>query len=261
MLKISFITLGCKTNQYETQAMELICADKGLEVVPAGEFADIFVINSCAVTSSAGTKSRHEMRRVKKLNPSAVVAACGCYSKLEGEALVKSGICDIAGGNRDHTAFIESLISAVPVLETHIIPDNDNSKFEILPAGSYGGRTRALLKIEDGCDNFCAYCIIPYLRGRVRSVDPSYAVNEAARLSAEGYAEIVLTGIEIASYGRDLDPKVGLSELIVKVSNAAPDSRIRLGSLEPRLITPDFCSELSGITNLCRHFHLSSERM
>lgn len=253
MHRIAFITLGCKANQFETQAMELLCREAGYQVVSSDDFADIYIINSCAVTSNAGKKSRQEMRAARKRNPEALVAACGCYTQLAAKELLSSGDADLVGDNRDHRAFLQAVWNKLSGQTVF----SDFVGFEPLPAGNLAGRTRALLKIEDGCDNFCAYCIIPYLRGRVRSVSEDYAVAEACRLSAEGFSEIVLTGIEIASYGKDLPGQPTLDTLVCSIAKAVPATRLRLGSLEPRIITDDFCKALAAHPNVCPHFHLS----
>ncbi|MBO4407412.1 MAG: MiaB/RimO family radical SAM methylthiotransferase, partial [Clostridia bacterium] len=256
MTRIAFVTLGCKTNQFETQAMEIAAREAGCEVVPAEEKADIYIVNTCAVTSNAGKKSRQEMRAAKKRNPDAVIAVCGCYSLLAAEELLKSGDADLAGGNRDHRAFLDACLAyqkKTPLL----LPTDENAPFERLPAGNVAGRTRSLLKIEDGCSNFCAYCIIHYLRGRVRSEDPDFLAEETRRLSRAGAREIVVTGIEIASYGEDLPGKPTLADLLEKLDAASEGARIRLGSLEPRIVTPDFCRRLEKLDSLCPHFHLS----
>ena len=253
MSKIAFITLGCKANQFETQAMELLCREAGFDVVSSDDFSDIYIVNSCAVTSNAGKKSRQEMRAARKRNPDALVAACGCYSQLAAKELLEAGDADLVGDNKDHRAFLKAVFEKA-VGKTVF---SDFSGFEALPAGNLDGRTRALLKIEDGCDNFCAYCIIPYLRGRVRSVEEAFAVSEARRLSEEGFSEIVLTGIEIASYGKDLPGHPTLDTLIAAIAAAVPGTRLRLGSLEPRIVTDAFCENLAAYSNLCPHFHLS----
>ncbi len=254
MTSVAFITLGCKTNQFETQAMELILRDRGLTIVNSDEVADIYIVNSCAVTSNAGKKSRQELHAARRRNPSALIAVCGCYSELAREELLSSGDADVVAGNKDHQAFLDAVLEKEKSL---VMSEEKARDFETLPAGNLAGRTRALLKIEDGCQNYCAYCIIPYLRGRVRSIDPAFAESEVRRLSSEGFREIVLTGIEIASYGQDLPEKPTLADLILRLSRAAGNTRLRLGSLEPRTVTEDFCRKLAPLTNLCPHFHLS----
>ena len=256
MARIAFITLGCKTNQFETQAMELFAREAGHDVLPPEEKADIYVVNTCAVTSNAGKKSRQEMRAARKRNPDAVIAVCGCYSLLAAEELLQSGDADLVGGNRDHRAFLEACLSYRDG-SRGFLPTDEKAPFERLPAGHPAGRTRSLLKIEDGCSNFCAYCIIPYLRGRVRSEDPAFLKSEVRRLVRDGAREIVLTGIEIASYGEDLPGRPTLGELLERLAPAAGEARLRLGSLEPRIVTEDFCRRLAGFSSLCPHFHLS----
>jgi threonylcarbamoyladenosine tRNA methylthiotransferase MtaB len=257
-MKVSIQTLGCKVNQYETQAIELLLEQRGHVLVFGDEAADAYIVNSCTVTASSDKKSRQAVRQAKRKSPDALVALCGCYpqvSQKEAEAL---GVDLIAGtGNREN--FVTLLEQAWDEKSKLISVDDAMKRrvFEQLPGGSLRERTRAMLKVEDGCTNFCAYCIIPYARGPVRSLPLHDTVQEARRLSEEGYREIVLTGIELSSWGKDWNSGETLSDLIEAVCHAAPGCRIRLGSLEPRTITEEFCERISKLYNLCPHFHLS----
>lgn len=257
-MKYIISTLGCKVNQYETQAMETLLQSHGHEPANAGELADAVIVNTCAVTAESGRKSRQTIRRLREENPGAVIAVCGCYSQLDPDEAEELG-AKVIFGAADRTKLVEAVEKAVSQGEScrEIDAPFERRMFEKLPAGAVSGRTRAMLKIQDGCVNFCSYCIIPYTRGRLRSLPIADAVEETARLDAEGYKELVLTGIEVASYGRDLPEKPGLADVICAVTQAAPDMRIRLGSLEPTVITEDFCRRLAETGRLCRHFHLS----
>ena len=257
-MKYIIATLGCKVNQYETQAMETFLRQRGHEPCAPGEIADAVIVNTCAVTAESGRKSRQLIRRLREENPGAVAAVCGCYSQIEPEAVEELGAEVIFGANNR-----EKLIDAVEkaVLAGEKCRDIDEPfqrrVLEKLPAGAVSGRTRAMLKIQDGCVNFCSYCIIPYTRGRLRSLPIEGAVSETKKINDEGFKELVLTGIEVASYGVDLPGKPGLADVIVACAEAAPDMRIRLGSLEPTVITEDFCRRLAATGRMCRHFHLS----
>ena len=257
-MKYIISTLGCKVNQYETQAMEGFLNDRGFERAVPGEIADAVIVNTCAVTAESGRKSRQTIRRLRDENPGAVLAVCGCYSQLEPDAVQEIG-ADVIFGAADREKLVDAVVRACEAGEKTRDIDEPFKRREIerLPAGAVDHRTRAMLKIQDGCVNFCTYCIIPYTRGRLRSLPCDEAAQEAARLAAEGYREIVLTGIEVASYGVDLPGKPGLADVIEAVANACGDMRIRLGSLEPTVITEDFCRRLAATGKLCRHFHLS----
>lgn len=257
-MKIHIYTLGCKVNQFESQAMESLLREHGHTVSDDSSCCDAIILNTCAVTAESVRKSRQALRRLISENPNAVVGVCGCWSQLDPDAPKDLG-ANIVFGSGNHIEFLQSLENAA-LNKPHtsdVSPALKRRKFELLPSGSSSSRTRALLKVEDGCTNFCSYCIIPYTRGPVRSMPIENAVSEAQKLAAQGYREIVLTGIEIASYGRDLNGRPELGDLICAVSAAAPSCRIRLGSLEPRIINSDFCSKISSCSNLCPHFHLS----
>ena len=257
-MKYIITTLGCKVNQYETQAMETILNEHGHEPAAPGELADAVIVNTCAVTAESGRKSRQLIRRLHGEHPGAVLAVCGCYSQIEPEAAAELG-AQVIFGAADRAKLVEAVEKAVASGEgcRDIDEPFKRRAIEKLPAGAVSGRTRAMLKIQDGCVNFCTYCIIPYTRGRLCSLPVEDAVRETARINAEGFKELVLTGIEVASYGVDLPGKPGLADVITACAAAAPDMRIRLGSLEPTVITEDFCRKLAGTHRLCRHFHLS----
>lgn len=257
-MKYIISTLGCKVNQYETQAMETLFHQHGHEHAAPGERADAVIVNTCAVTAESGRKSRQTIRRLRDENPGAVVAVCGCYSQISPEEAKEIG-ADVIFGAADRAKFVEAVENAAAFGEGRIEIDRpfQRREFERLPAGAVSGRTRAMLKIQDGCVNFCSYCIIPYTRGRLRSLPLADAAEETARLASEGYKELVLTGIEVASYGVDLPGKPGLADVIETVAAAAGDMRIRLGSLEPTVITEEFCRRAAAAGKLCRHFHLS----
>ena len=257
-MKYIIYTLGCKVNQYETQAMETLLGEHGHTPAAEGETADAVIVNTCAVTAEAGRKSRQAINRLREENPGAVVAVSGCYSQLSPDTAAKLG-ADVIFGTGDRVKLVDAIERACAggASERCVDKPFERRVFEELPAGAAEGRTRALLKIQDGCVNFCTYCIIPYTRGRLRSLPIADAASAAAKLCAEGYRELVLTGIEIASYGVDLEGKPSLADVVCAIAEAAPDMRLRLGSLEPTVITEDFCRRLASLGTLCRHFHLS----
>ena len=257
-MKYIISTLGCKVNQFETQAMESRLQEHGHQPCAPGELADAVIVNTCAVTAESGRKSRQTLRRLRDENPGAVLAVCGCYSQLSPEDAEEIGARVIFGA-ADRMDFVAAVERAVAEGEgsRNIDRPFQRRTLEKLPAGAMDGRTRAMLKIQDGCVNFCSYCIIPYTRGRLRSLPLEDAAAETARIRGEGYRELVLTGIEVASYGVDLPGKPGLADCIEAVAAEAGDMRIRLGSLEPTVITEEFCRRLAATGKLCRHFHLS----
>ena len=257
-MRVAIYTLGCKVNQYETQAMEQELLRRGHTLVPAETEADGYIVNTCSVTAISDKKSRQMIRRCHKLNPNAVVAACGCYVQTHPEVVAALDV-DLLAGTGDRMAFLDLFEQAAHEKEPVRLLDDAlrRREFEVLPAGGMAERTRAMLKVEDGCVNFCTYCIIPYARGPVRSLPLATAVAQTEQLRREGYRELVLTGIEISSWGHDLKNGQSLIDLLEAVSAAAGDMRLRLGSLEPRTITEDFCRRASKLPNLCPHFHLS----
>ena len=266
-LKVAFHNLGCKVNSYETEAMLAGLKKRGFIEVPFEEGADVYVINTCTVTNIADRKSRQMLHRAKAMNPDAAVVAVGCYVQAAGESLLADEAVDIIVGN-DRKHELAELIEAW--FESHekqsALDDiGKNRQFEEMPA-ECSEHTRAFLKIEDGCNQFCSYCLIPYVRGRVRSRDPEDVVKEARSLAEKGYSEIVLTGIHISSYGLDLEGDAGartggygapLIALLRRLDEIPEIRRIRLGSLEPRLITQENAAALASLRTLCPHFHLS----
>ena len=255
-----FYTLGCKVNQYETQAMEQILTDMGHQVGDFSSPCDCYIINTCSVTAVADKKNRAVIRRCQKANPNAVIAVCGCYPQHAKEAVENLGV-HVIGGSGNREEFLQQILATTQDHQARANVDNAlrRREFEILPAGGLEGRTRAMLKVQDGCVNFCNYCIIPYTRGPVRSAPLDLAVAQAKELASAGYKEIVITGIEIASWGVDLPGKPGPEVLFREICQAVPHCRVRLGSLEPRIITEEFCREMVKYTNLCPQFHLSMQ--
>ena len=259
-MKFGFYTLGCKVNQYETQAMEQFLLDRGHTIGNFNEPCDGYIINTCSVTAVADRKNRTVIRRCRRENPNAILGICGCYSQHAPDALWELG-ADVIGGSGGREAFISDMLEAMETRQKHQRVDKALSRreFEVLPAGGLEERTRSMLKVQDGCCNFCTYCIIPYTRGPVRSAPVELAVEQARELARQGYREIIVTGIEIASWGVDLPGKPAFSQLITSVCQAVPDLRVRLGSLEPRIITAELCQTLEKLPNLCPQFHLSMQ--
>ena len=257
-MKYAFYTLGCKVNQYETQAMQQILLQRGDTLGDFDGICDCYVINTCTVTAMSDKKSRNAIRRVRRRNPEAVIGVCGCYAQTAPEELRGMDV-DVLIGTDGRVEFLDRLAQAARDRQhwEHVEDAGLPRRFEQLPAGGLAERTRALLKVEDGCNNFCTYCIIPYARGRVRSLPLESAVQEARKLAAEGYREIVVNGIEISSWGWEWHDGSCLRQLLTALCAAVPEVRIRLGSLEPRTIDEEFCRALSGFRNLCPQFHLS----
>ena len=253
--------LGCKVNSYETEAMQQLLEEAGYEIVSFHEKADVYIINTCSVTNIADRKSRQMLHRAKKQNPEAVVVAAGCYVQSAAEELKADLAVDVIIGNNKKQ-------DLVPILEeyfkdrtdsSHVIEINETHEYERLSIHKIADHTRAFLKIQDGCNQFCSYCIIPYTRGRVRSRRPEEVVAEVRELAAAGYQEVVLTGIHLSSYGVDFkeEENENLLSLIRQVHEVEGIHRIRLGSLEPRIITDDFAKALASMPKFCPHFHLS----
>ena len=265
--RIAFHNLGCKVNSYETEAMLRQMTQEGYEAVPFAPGADIYVINTCTVTNIADRKSRQMLHRAKSMNPDALVVAVGCYAQVAGDDLRSDPAVDLVVGN-DEKSRLPELIRAFERSRADRVFVKDiaaSRSFEEMPASGSGEHTRAFLKIEDGCNQFCSYCLIPYARGRVRSRSVQNTLAEARQLAREGYREIVLTGIHVASYGLDFPGDAGgranygapLAELIEQLAEIDGIRRIRLGSLEPRLITAPLAARLAAVNKLCPHFHLS----
>jgi len=264
-MRFNIKTLGCKVNQYETHAIEKILIERGHTPVSPGEGCDLCIINTCAVTEESVRKSKQAIRRMKKLEPDALITVCGCYSQLDQKEVAKLGV-DLISGASDRELFALQ-VEKLKTSRSLTIDNELSSIFEELQPGSTMNRTRALLKIQDGCDNYCTYCIVPYARGRSRSLSLDRMEEYAKQLEEQGYKEIIITGIEISSYGRDiiplssspfsLLPSPGLINAIRIIQCAAPDVRLRLGSLDPIIMTDEFCAKLSEIPTMCHHFHLS----
>ena len=259
-MKIAFYTLGCKTNQYETQAMERLLCEQGHEICSFEDDCDCYVINTCSVTAVADKKNRAVIRRCRRVHPQAILGVCGCYSQHAAQAVRELKV-DVVGGSGGRQQFLEDLLAAAQsrTYQEHLDNALRRREFEVLPAGGLQERTRAMLKVQDGCTNFCTYCIIPYTRGPIRSAPLETAVAQAKQLEQAGYREIVVTGIEIAGWGKDLPGKPPVWLLIAEICKAVPHLRIRLGSLEPRIVTEEFAAALSGFQNLCPQFHLSMQ--
>lgn len=259
-MKIAIYTLGCKVNQYETQAMEQELRRRGHEIVSFTDSADAYVVNTCSVTAVSDQKSRQMLGRARREHPQAVVAVCGCYAQTHPEDVRKLDV-DLIAGTGDRMGFLDLLELELEDRRPMESMDRafDRRGFEVLPAGGLEGRTRAMLKVEDGCVNFCSYCIIPYARGPIRSLPLETAAERTRELAAAGYREIVLTGIEISSWGHDFKNGLSLIDLMEALSAAAPELRLRLGSLEPRTVTEDFCRRAAALPNLCPQFHLSMQ--
>lgn len=256
--KAALHNLGCKVNAYETEAMQQILENAGYEIVPFQEYADVYVINTCSVTNMADRKSRQMLHKAKKTNPNAIVVAAGCYVQTkEAQALLDDAIDIVIGNNKKH--------ELLPLLEqyekdhgrNHFVADINHEKqeYEELYLEKTAEHTRAFIKVQDGCNQFCSYCIIPFARGRVRSRKAEDVVAEVKRLAASGFHEVVLTGIHLSSYGVDTDDN--LLHLIELVHQVEGIERIRLGSLEPRIVTEEFTKRLSQLEKICPHFHLS----
>ena len=258
MKKVALHNLGCKVNAYETEAMQEILEQNGYEIVPFEEKADAYIVNTCSVTNMADKKSRQMLHRAKKMNPEAVVIAAGCYVQSAGEELLKDTSVDILIGNNEKVnlpSILENWEKEHNPLHVHDLTREHT--YEELTLSHTAGHTRAFMKIQDGCNQFCTYCIIPYTRGRVRSRRLSDIVSEAGRLAENGYQEVVLTGIHLDSYGTDLEEHENLLTVIQEIAKIDGIKRIRLGSLEPRIMTEEFVAGLAAEEKLCPHFHLS----
>lgn len=263
MRKAALHNLGCKVNAYETEAMGELLENAGYEIVPFEEMADVYVINTCSVTNIADRKSRQMLHRAKKKNPAAVVVAAGCYVQAVGEELKRDPAVDIIIGNNKKAelpGILENyFVNRKMEREEYLIDIGKTKEYEGLSIREVAEHTRAFMKIQDGCNQFCSYCIIPYTRGRVRSRLPEEVIAEAEALVGQGYKEIVLTGIHLSSYGMDFPPEISenLLSLMVRLDKIPGLKRMRLGSLEPRIITEDFVKTMASLRTICPHFHLS----
>jgi threonylcarbamoyladenosine tRNA methylthiotransferase MtaB len=258
--KAAFFTLGCKVNQYETQALTELFNNAGYQTVTTEEPADIYVINTCTVTSLSDKKSRQLVRRARKLNPGAIVVVTGCYAQLSPDEVRKIEGVQIIAGTSERHRIVDAVAHVNPFQKSPILlvkPHGPAETFENLSVHQTGEMTRAYVKIQDGCNQYCTYCIIPYARGPVRSRESEDVLSEIIRLTTAGYREIVLTGIHLASYGKDLNQKQALIELIENIDKIPGIQRLRLSSLEPTLINNEFAHRLMSLPSLCHHFHLS----
>ena len=255
MKTVAFITLGCKVNQYETNAMIQKLIEGGYKIVEHHEKADIYIVNTCTVTNMSDRKSRQMIRKVREINPQAKIIAVGCYVEVAKNEVEKMKEIDLTLGNSEKV----DIVKYCDNLLQDIKKDENNKKNEFSEFGTitYTEKTRAVIKIQDGCDRFCSYCIIPYARGRVRSRNPQNVVSEITQIAKKGIKEVVLTGIHIASYGKDFDEKYELIDLLEEINKIDGIQRIRLGSIEPLLITNEFIQRLSKLEKICEHFHLS----
>ena len=261
MRKAAFHNLGCKVNSYETEAMQQLLEDAGYEIVPFREGADVYIINTCSVTNVADRKSRHMLHRAKKMNPSAAVVAVGCYVQAAGAELKKDEAVDLIVGNNQKKDLVQILDDYFADHENsgEILDIGHSQEYEELHIRRIADHTRAFIKVQDGCNQFCSYCIIPYTRGRVRSRRPEDIEREVRGIAEAGYKEIVLTGIHLSSYGVDFkdEQKENLLTLIKRLDQIPGIERLRLGSLEPRIVTREFAKELASLRTICPHFHLS----
>ncbi|HHU62712.1 MAG TPA: tRNA (N(6)-L-threonylcarbamoyladenosine(37)-C(2))-methylthiotransferase MtaB [Clostridiales bacterium] len=258
MQKVAFYTLGCKVNQYDTQSMLELFKQAGYEIVPFNSLADVYVINTCTVTNLSDRKSRQMIRRARKRNPKAIIAVVGCYAQRAPEEILSIEGVSLVIGTRDRHKIVRLVENfkqtGEPLNWVRDIMEQED--FEELPIRAYEGRTRAFIKLQDGCNQYCSYCIIPYARGNVRSRAREDIISEVNRLANLGFKEVVLTGIHIASYGLDLE-NVTLLDIIKDIHGVDGIKRIRLSSLEPTLLTDDFISSIKQLPKVCRHFHIS----
>lgn len=258
MKKVAFYTLGCKVNQYETEAMTELFEKNGYISVNSEEYADVYVINTCTVTHMSDRKSRQYIRRMKKKNPNAIIAVVGCYSQVSPEEILDIEEVNLVMGTNDRKAIVENIDNLTDDSKVSTVDDIMKVKdFESIEISQTNGRTRAFIKIQDGCDRYCTYCIIPYARGRIRSRKMDEIVEEIETLSRNGFKEVVLTGIHVASYGKDLRDGSNILTVLKEVHNIDGIERIRLSSVEPKLFTDEFISEICSLEKLAPHFHLS----
>ena len=259
MKKVAFITLGCKVNQYETNAMAQQFIERGYEIVEHTQKADIYVINTCTVTNMSDRKSRQMLRRVNELNENAIVVACGCYAQIAKEKLEKIEDVDIILGNNEKINIVDYVEEYMKNLNKILNIEDVMNQKDFVDFGDviYTEKTRAVVKVQDGCDRFCTYCLIPYARGRVRSRKPESIISEIEKIAKEGIKEVVITGIHIASYGKDFKNEYKLIDLLEEINKIEGIERIRLGSIEPLMITEEFMKRLVKLPKICHHFHLS----
>ncbi len=256
---IAGTTVGCKVNQYDSAAMLALFSDAGFKTVPFDEIADVYLISTCTVTAVADKKSRQLMHRARKLNPDAVICAAGCLSQKDGEKLIEACGVDVVIGNVERTKVVDIVLDALQDKNKKAVIKKirDESVYESLSLGTPTEKTRAFIKIQEGCNNFCAYCIIPYVRGKARSRPLDEIIKEVESITKSGVLEVVLTGIHVSSYGTDFKDGTTLMTLLTALDKIPTLQRLRLGSLEPVLINEAFCNAASKISRLCPHFHLS----
>ena len=256
---MAFYTLGCKVNQYETEAMLELFEKEGYEKAETEDYADVYVINTCTVTHMSDRKSRQYIRRMKKKNPDAIIAVVGCYSQVSPEEILSIDEVNLVMGTNDRKKIVEEVKKIDASRKVSTVDDIMKVKaFEEIEINKTNGKTRAFMKIQDGCDRYCSYCIIPYARGRVRSRDLESIVKEVENLASNGYKEVVLTGIHVASYGKDIkDSDIKLLDVIKQINDIEGIERIRLSSVEPILFTDEFVEAVSTMDKVCPHYHLS----
>lgn len=258
MKTVAFITLGCKVNQYETNAMSQKLIEEGYKIVEHTQKADIYIINTCTVTNMSDRKSRQMIRRAKEINPEAIIIAVGCYVQVAKKEIENIKEIDLALGNEEKVDIVKYCNEIIQKNKKEEIADVMQSrKFAEFGETSYTEKTRAVIKVQDGCDRFCSYCIIPYARGRVRSREPEHIIKEIKQIANEGIKEVVITGIHIASYGKDFKKDYKLIDLLEEINKIDGIERIRLGSIEPLLITEEFVQRLVKLEKICEQFHLS----
>ena len=260
MKKIAFLTLGCKVNQYETNGMIQSFKDNGYEIVDFENFADIYVVNTCTVTNISDRKSRQVLRQARKNNKDAIVIAVGCYAQVAKEELEKIPEIDFVLGTNEKiniVKYVEEYLQQNEKINIKIDDVMQNKEYGDFGSVTYTEKTRAVIKVQDGCDRFCSYCIIPYARGRVRSRKPENVINEIKEIAKSGIKEVVITGIHVASYGKDFKEEYRLIDLLEEINKIDGIERIRLGSIEPLLITEEFVNRLVKLKKICHHFHLS----
>lgn len=258
--KVAFCSLGCKVNQYETNAMAQKFIKHGYEVVEFDEYADVYIVNTCTVTNVADRKSRQMLRRAKEINKDATLVACGCYAQVAKDELKKIPEIDLIIGNNEKNDIIQIVENHVSQKGAEDLVSDVMYKLDYVELGTttYTEKTRAVIKVQDGCDRFCSYCLIPYARGHIRSRKIENVIEEIKKVVEEGINEVVITGIHIASYGRDFKGKnIGLIDLLEEINKIQGLHRIRLGSIEPTIITDEFVERLSKLDKICDHFHLS----
>jgi threonylcarbamoyladenosine tRNA methylthiotransferase MtaB len=258
--KVAFCSLGCKVNQYETNAMAQKFIEHGYEVVEFDEYADVYIVNTCTVTNVADRKSRQMLRRAKEINKDATLVACGCYAQVAKEELKKIPEIDLIIGNNEKNDIIQIVENHIAQKGAEDLVSDVMYKLDYVELGTttYTEKTRAVIKVQDGCDRFCSYCLIPYARGHIRSRKIENVIEEIKKVVEEGINEVVITGIHIASYGRDFKGEnIGLIDLLEEINKIQGLHRIRLGSIEPTIITEEFVERLSKLDKICDHFHLS----